>query len=322
MLLAGALVVVLGAFNLLTFMPRIFTPMVTTVFLFLLTFQLSLIFFEGMLKFTEQGHLDLPVSLFSLGVAALVMLLKIKGRGSIANFSILIGLVIGWGLYMLLFPTEKLVPGTAAAWTIPVFPFGAPNWHSGIVLVTFLASLVILSNTVAAVQAAGSLLCREVTESRFRNSYLLSGMYSIGGSVLGLVAYAPFASAVGFLESTQITGRKPFLIGGGLLALLGLIPFVNGILAAMPITVGNAVLFAAYMQLFGTSLKSLNGRSFDSVTIHHLAVPVLSGLGILFIDPKTFADVPALLQPLVTNGFIVGVLLSVVLEKAVKWERR
>src|SRR5690606_21948193 len=130
---------------------------------------------------------------------------------------------------------------------------------------------------------------QKVTERQIKHSYILSGVYSIISSVLGLVSYATFASSIGFLESTRNFDRKPFIIGGGLMSLLGIIPFLGGILATLPITVGNAVLFAAYLQLFGTSLNSIKDNVFNSVTIHRLAVPVMVGICIMNSDTTLFS---------------------------------
>ncbi|OUS77203.1 uracil/xanthine transporter [Paenibacillus sp. MY03] len=320
MLLAGFVVATLGALNLLGFIQKIFTPMVMNVFLFLLTFQLILIFFKGMLKTSSDGVLDMPVSLFSIGIAIFVILLKIKGKPAIGNFSILIGMVVGWILYVLVFPSGQSVD-VESSLSFPIFPFGKPNLNVSIIAVTFLASFVNLSNTIASVRAVSNLLQQKATESQLRRSYVLTGLFSIPASVLGLVSYATFASSIGFLESTRNFDRKPFLIGGGLMSLLGIIPFLGGILATLPITVGNAVLFAAYLQLLGTSLKGIKGYDFNSVTIHRLALPLLVGVCIMNVDATLFSGMPALLQPLLTNGFIMGVLLSILLEKLINWDK-
>jgi len=322
MLLAGAVVFILGALNLLTFLHKVFTPMVMSVYLFLLTFQLIQIFFEGMIKVSHDGTVDVPVSLFSIGIVILVSLLKIKGPKSISNFSILIGMIVGWIFYIILFPQEEVINVNAnTTMDILIFPFGTPNLHIGIISVTFLASFINLINTNASIQTVANLLNAKITKSHFNRSYLLTGMYSILAAIFGLVSYAPFTSSVGFLESTQIFDRKPFIIGGGLLSLMGVIPFLGALFASMPITVGNAVLFVAYLQLFGTSLKSLNGYLFNSVTIHRLAIPVLVGLSIMNMETELFRSLPAFLQPIVSNGFIMGVLISIVMEALVKWDR-
>src|SRR5699024_10351389 len=79
LLLPGILILFLGITKQLSIVEKIFSPMVVAVYLFLLTFQLVLIFFEGMLKISADGTLQLPVTLFSFVIVAFVSLLKIKG---------------------------------------------------------------------------------------------------------------------------------------------------------------------------------------------------------------------------------------------------
>lgn len=322
MLLAGMIVLVFGSFGWLRVLQRIFTPMVMSVYLFLLTFQLMFIFFGGMLQLTPSGTLNVGVSLLSVGVVAVVCMLKIKGGQLLGNFSILIGIAVGWLLYSLLFPGEAATRFTSAGFGFPLFPLGEPNWNMSIILITCLGATINLSNTIASIQAASQLLKKPSTARQYKHSYLLSGLFAIGASVFGLVPYAPFASSIGFLESTRIFVRKPFFLGGALMIFLGAVPLLGGMLAAMPITVGNAVLFAAYLQLFGTSLRSLNGYVFNSVTILRLALPVLFGLCIMHMDVSVMSALPALIQPLASNGFVMGVIISVILEKIIRWDRR
>ncbi|WP_078431441.1 uracil/xanthine transporter [Metabacillus halosaccharovorans] len=321
LLLAGIVVLILGSLKLISYIQKVFTPMVMSVYLFLLTFQLILIFFKGMLKFTPDGKLDIPVSLFSLGVVLLVCLIKIKGKAVISNFAILIGIVVGWIFYMILFPAEQSTISQSTGLGLHLFPLGTPNLNIGIIAITFLASFINLSNTIASVSTASTMFNDTFSQSRLDRSYLLNGAYSIVSALFGLVPYAPFASSIGFLESTRIFQLRPYLIGGGLMVLLGSVPFLGGLLATLPVTVGNAVLFVAYFQLFGTSLRSIHNQSFNSITIHRLAIPVLVGVCIMNMDADTFNTLPSLIQPLVSNGFIMGVLLSILLEMFVKWEK-
>jgi xanthine/uracil permease len=323
MILSGAVVMILAAFRLLKFMEKLFTPMVMSVFLFLLTIQLITIFFDGMFKLDEDGSVVWPETAFAFAVAAFVALIKIKGSERVSNFSILIGIAVGWLLHIVLFPSEVPLAADAgaSAFRLTLFPLGEPNMNVPIIVVTFVATFINLSNTITATQTAGKLYNEEMTPGRMRRSYMLNGVYSMLGGSLGLVQYAPFASTIGFLQSTRIFDRKPFLIGGALLSGIGLLPSLSGLLATMPVTVGNAVLLVAYFQLLGTSLNSIRGYTFNSVTIHRLAIPVLVGVGIMFVDPSYYNGLPALIQPLLANGFIVGVLLSILLELLIRWDR-
>jgi len=323
MLLAGVVTVLLAVFGAVPLVHKLFKPMVMNVFLLLLSLQLAVIFFDGMIGVANDGAMHIGITAFSVAVAIFVAFLKVKGNKLISNFSLLIGIIVGWPIYSLLFSGAGVIEAEnmAGAAGLLLFPLGQPNLELGIVIMTFVACLLNMSNTFAAIQAASAIYIDKPQQSRYRNSLLLTGLYSVVGSLFGLVAYAPFASAIGFLESTQIYDKKPFLYGGAMIALLGVIPSLAILLAQLPITVGNAVLFVAYMQLFGTALKSVRDYSFNSVTVHRIAAPVLLGVSIMMADPLLFTSLPSLIQPLISNGFMMGVLLSIVMELTMKWDQ-
>ncbi|WP_417898157.1 uracil/xanthine transporter [Bacillus haimaensis] len=320
LLLAGAVTMLMALFGWTTVLPKIFTPMVMTVYLFLLTFQLMMVFFQGMLGITDEGTMNVGVSLLSLFLVIFVSVLKIKAPKAIGNFAILIGIVVGWMLYVVLFP-ESGQEAPAAAFSFGLFPLGAPNLEYGIIAVAFFAGMLNLSNTIASVQAAAELYREKAKPGQFRNSFFFTGMFSMVASLFGLVPYTPFTSTIGFLQSTRILDKRPFFIGGMLLAVIGLLPPLTSFLVTMPMTVGNAVLFVAYLQLFGTAYGSLRGAVFNSDTIFRLAAPVLLGVCLMNTSPAVFGPLPVLLQPFLTNGLIMGVLLSIVLEKVTNWKQ-
>jgi len=328
MLLAGVVTILLAVCGAVSAIHRIFNPMVMNVFLLLLSIQLAVIFFTGMLGIADDGSIIIPITIFSLFIALFVSILKVKGNKVISNFSLLIGIIVGWPIYSLIFhntsssaldtssTTDALTGGAKL-----LFPLGQPNLQLGIIIVTFIACLLNMSNTFAAISAASELFKDKPEKGQFRNSILLTGVHSVAASLFGLVAYAPFASSIGFLESTQIYEKKPFFWGGAMIVLLGVVPSLAVMLAHLPVTLGNAVLFVAYLQLFGTALKSVAPYQFNSVTVHRIAAPVLLGVSIMMADSKLFTSLPSLIQPLLSNGFLMGVLLSIILEAVVKWDK-
>lgn len=318
-LLACFITILLAAFNGVWILQKIFSPMVVSVYLFLLTFQLIFIFFIGMLPVTSEGTIDIQVGLLSIGILILVSVLKIKGNKLISNFSILIGLMAGWLFYVILFPHLQAAPVPAGS-DIMLFPLGQPNLEYGIIVVAFFAVMLNLSNTIASITAGAALLNEKTNNKQYRNSILITAIFSVFATGFGLVPYTPFTSSIGFLQSTRIFLREPFFIGGGLLTVMGLIPVLGSFLATMPISIGNAVLFVAYLQLFGTAFSSLNGSEFNSNTIFRLAGPVLIGVSLMNISPDLFNSLPVLIQPFVSNGLIMGVLISIILESLVDWE--
>jgi len=320
-LLSCAVSILLVLFNGVKFLKWMFSPMVMSVYLFLLTFQLIFIFFEGMLEFNNDGTIHVPISLFSIFIAIFVTILKTKGNVTISNFSILIGIVVGWIGFEWLFEQNATGMKTSGDMEFILFPLGEPNLQVGIITVSFIAGLLNLSNTIVSVQTAASLYKKQANESQMGRSIYVTSIFTAIGTVFGQVSYTPFTSTIGFLQSTRIFNREPFLIGGGLLTIIGMIPSFATFLTHMPFTVGNAVLFVAYMQLFGTAYSSLKGEVFNSNTIFRLAAPVLLGVSLMNTSPTVFSNLPVHIQPLVSNGMIMGMLLSIFLEKLVNWER-
>ncbi|MET3698860.1 xanthine/uracil permease [Bacillus oleivorans] len=319
-LLYAVAALLIVTFNLVSWVQRIFSPMVASVYLFLLSFQLIFIFFEGMLGKEADGTIDIPVSLLSVFIVILVIILKIKGNTLISNFSILIGIVVGWILYVLLFP-EDTASANLNGGSFKLFPLGKPNLEIGIIIVTFFTGLLNISNTIASIDSAAKIFKEKAKPVQYRKSMLLTGIYSFFASGFGLVPYTPFTSTIGFLQSTRIYERKPFYLGGALLTLMGLIPLFGSFLATLPITIGNAVLLVSYLQLFGTAYSSLNGATFTSNTIFRLAIPFLFGVSLMNLPVEIYSSLPALIQPFISNGMLMGMLFSIIFELTIKWER-
>jgi xanthine/uracil permease len=312
--LGGIAILLCGAAGVHRFLNRLFTPVVMAVLLFLLAAQLIDIFFQGMLGIPTHGQVDLPIAGLSLLVALFVSILTIAGRGLVSNFSILIGLSVGWIAHVALFGPERPVVQPSLRELAHWFPWGTPHIHAGILITCVITALLNTTNTIATLRAAEPVFGRQVTEGQYKRSLVLSGVYTAVSGPLGLVPYAPYTSSIGFLRTTRLYDRAPFAIGAALFTAFGLIPPLSGFFATMPVSIGNAVLFVAYLQLFGAALANLEGMSLDFRNIFRIAAPTLVGLAILSTPPQMFAALPAYVQSLCSNGMLVGILLAILLE--------
>jgi xanthine/uracil permease len=316
--LSGILISVLGFLGIGRFLNKIFTPIVMSVFLFLLASQLILIFFKGMIGLASGSHLDLKVTLLSLFLVVLISWINLKGRGAISNFSLLIGILVGWIAYSLFFPVEESLTFTSVS-LFEWFPWGKPVLQMGFIITAVLTGLINTTNTVAAMRGSEPLFECKMTDSQYRRSYMLTGLNTVVSGVFGLVPYAPYTSSIGFLQSTRILDRASFVIGSALFMALGLIPPLSAFFSTLPISVGDAVLFVAYLQLFGSALRNIEGIEFNSRTIYRIAGPTLIGIALLNVPATAFGTLPALIRPLISNGLLVGIFLAILLENLVNW---
>lgn len=319
-ILSGITVGILGVLGIGTFLKRLFTPIVMSVFLFLLAGSLIITFFKGMLGLSTSPQINLPVAALSFFLVILVTCLNIKGRGNLSSFAILVGILVGWLLYTLLFPQQSVIR-TGSSTTIMLFPLGKPNWEWSSIIIALLAGLLNTANTVATLRGAEQIFGEEVDERKYRRSFVLTGINTVIAGMFGLVPYAPYTSSLGFLQATGILQRSAFIVGGVLFFLLGLVPVLSKFFATLPISVGDAVLFVAYLQLIGAALKNLSGFQFNGKTIYRFALPMLLGFAIMSMPNQVFTSLPMVIRPLFSNGLLMGSLVAILLENLISWEK-
>lgn len=321
MIAGGILMSISGLMGLHKLLNRLFSPVVMAVLLILLAAQLIDMFLKGMLGLSQSSQIHMGIAGLSIGVALLVAVLTIKGKGLLSNFSILIGLVLGWVLYVALFG-QSTTPVTLNWKDISeTFVWGTPAFNAGIIIAAILTAFINTTNTVATLRASQPLFEVSVQDARYRRSFLWTGIFTALSGILSLVAYAPYTSSIGFLRTTRLLNKAPFIVGAVLFTLLGLVPGLAAFFATLPISIGDSVLFVAYLQLFGAALQNLDGMKFTFRTIFRIAAPTLTGLAIQSMPTQSFASLPGLVRAIAGNGMLVGILIAVILENTVRWHR-
>lgn len=319
-ILSGVLIAVLGVLGMGEVLKKLFKPVVMSTVLFLLASQLIAIFAKGMLGLSTGNQIDLPTAGLSFVIILLVAWISIKGPASIRNFAILIGIVFGWIVYVLAFPAVTAAASESTQ-LVNLFPWGKPSFSLGLIMMAIVTGLVNTSNTMASIKGIEPLINKTTAKKQYKSSFVVTGLSSVVAGLFGLVPYGPYISSLGFLQSTQIFRRLPLIIGSTLFILLGLVPSLGRFFSTMPVSVGNAVLFVAYLQLFSGALTNLNGITFTSKTIYRISAPVLLGIAIMNIPSETFSSLPILIRPLLSNGLLVGIILAIILENVVNWSK-
>ncbi|MFD1929337.1 uracil/xanthine transporter [Sporosarcina siberiensis] len=312
-MISGVLVVVFGLLGMGEVLKKWFTPFVMFVFLILLANQLISIFLKGMLGLNTSDSIDLKMALFSFALATLTILVHTRGKGIVSSLNLLIGMVVGWIAAVILFPVEA----TEVIHTTPFlmwFPWGQPTFELGIIMTVVITGLLNSSNTIATLKGAESIFEKITTPRQYRSSFVITGSLTVLSGALGLVPNAPYASSLGFLNATGIRERSPFLLGAVLFIIMGLIPPLSGFFSTIPHSVGNSVLFVAYLQLFGSALKNIEGLTFQPKTVYRVALPALLGLAIMGLPATAFVTLPELVQPLLSNGLLMGILAALFME--------
>ena len=321
MLISGALVIALGLSGLMKYIARLFTPLVNGVFLVLMPIQLSKSMVSGMLG-TVYGGSGIDKGSFAafwVTVASMIII-NIFGAPFVRSIAILIAIAIGWVFAVAIGIGDfGDMSGLTSVFVLPeLFSWGAPTFHSGILLTHLLASFLIFANIIASMQGMADLLEDDLTEKKLNRGTIFFGVSTIATGAFATIGFVPFATSIGIVRMTENAARRPFYIGCAATVILGLLGPVGLFFAAIPPAVG----YGAILVLFGVIVKQ-GTDYFKKAQLTErrgfaLGISMLTGTGIMMQPVSLFEGLPSIIEPFVSNGLLIGIFLAIILEQALK----
>ncbi|MBH3391566.1 purine permease [Pseudomonas putida] len=231
-------------------------------------------------------------SVANIGLAgltfAIVLLLSKLGSATISRLSILLAMVLGtliaWALGMTDF--SKVTEGAMFAFPTP-FHFGMPEFHIAAILSMCIVIMVTLVETSADILAVGEIIDTKVDSKRLGNGLRADMASSILAPIFGSFTQSAFAQNVGLVAVTGVKSRYVVATGGVILVVLGLLPVMGRVIAAVP----TPVLGGAGIVLFGTvaasGIRTLSKVSYKN-NVNLIIVAASLGFGMIPIAAPTF----------------------------------
>ena len=168
----------------------------------------------------------------------------------IARYALLFGTLVGWAGWYLLFRTP---PATMASGPIhwQWFPLGyGGELRPGIILTALLAGLVNITNTYGAIRGSDVFYPQQgASNTRYRRSFIISGLMTLITVPLSVVPFSPFVSSIGLLTQTGETSRQPFIIGCLCCLLVGLFTPLTHFFTTLPLPISSAVMLLSLIHI-------------------------------------------------------------------------
>ncbi|MNJ11147.1 Uric acid transporter UacT [compost metagenome] len=257
-------------------------------------------------------------SMANIGLAALtfviVLVLSKLGSATISRLSILLAMVIGtliaWSLGMADF--SKVLEGPLVAFPTP-FHFGMPTFHIAAILSMCIVIMVTLVETSADILAVGEIIDTKVDSKRLGNGLRADMASSILAPIFGSFTQSAFAQNVGLVAVTGVKSRYVVATGGVILVVLGLLPIMGRVIAAVP----TSVLGGAGIVLFGTvaasGIRTLSKVSYKN-NVNLIIVAASLGFGMIPIAaPNFYAQFPNWFETIFHSGISSAAIMAIVL---------
>ncbi|MBD8078465.1 nucleobase:cation symporter-2 family protein [Cellulosimicrobium arenosum] len=234
---------------------RFFPPVVTGVVI--TTIGLTLMPVAA--NWAMGGNAEAPGygSVSNIGLAGLtfliVILLSKVGSGTVSRLSILLAIVIGTLVALLTGQADFAGVGEGPIAAFPDFlGFGAPTFQVAAIISMLIVILVTLTETTADIIAVGEIVDTKVDRKRIADGLRADMASSVVSPFFGSFTQSAFAQNVGLVAITGIKSRFVVSAGGAILVVLGLLPVLGRVVAAVP----TPVLGGAGVVLFGSVAAS------------------------------------------------------------------
>jgi len=243
-----------------------------------------------------------------------VLLLSKLGSATISRLSILLAMVVGTLVAMLFGMADfsKVGVGPMVAFPTP-FHLGMPTFHAAAIISMFIVILVTLVETSADILAVAEIIDTRVDSRRLGDGLRADMLSSAIAPIFGSFTQSAFAQNVGLVAVTGVKSRFVVAAGGVILVVLGLLPVLGRVVAAVP----TAVLGGAGLVLFGTvaasGIRTLSTVSYRN-NMNLIIVATSIGFGMIPISaPNFYEHFPNWVATIFHSGISSAAVMAVAL---------
>ncbi|RSK53747.1 nucleobase:cation symporter-2 family protein [Bacillus canaveralius] len=310
---SGLFVLVIGKYfgKLVKFFPPVVTGSVVTI----IGITLIPVAMNNMAG--GQGSPDFgSLSNISLAFGTLLFILFLYRftKGFIRSIAILLGLGAGTIAAYFMGKVNFSAVGDASWFHIAKpFYFGMPTFEATAILTMILVAVVSLVESTGVYFAVGDITNRQVSEQDLGNGYRAEGLAILLGGIFNAFPYTAYSQNVGLLQLSGVKSKNVIYTAGVFLVVLGLMPKIGALTTVIPAAVLGGAMVAMFGMVVAYGIKMLSKVEFASQeNLLIIACSTAMGLGVTAV-PDLFAQLPASLQILTSNGIVAGSLTAIFL---------
>lgn len=320
-LICGIVLSILAVSGLFAYLRQLFTPRVVAVILLLVAFTIMPTLIDLI-----SGGSDHSSSAQNLSFALVFILLLFVAQRLLSGLwkstLILWAMIIGSLAYALINPAWLR---GATAYGIPIVGGFFDQLTTtlvidpGLIIAFILCFLGLSINDLGSIQAVGTVLQADKMPQRITRGVAFTGLSNTLAGFMGVIGPVNFSFSPGIIASTGCAARSTLVPAGVIMLLLAFLPRTLYYLSFVPaVVIGCVLLFTMCTQVaagLSSAFASMEEPVFDHALL--IALPILTGILVAFLPADVVATYPSQLRPILGNGFVMGVLVSLLLEHVI-----
>ncbi len=319
-LICGVLLTLLAVSGLFAYLRKLFTPRVVAVILLLVAFTML-----PTIQHLISSHSDQASSAKNLAFSLIFLLLMFAGQrlltGLWKSTLILWAMIVGSLAYFLVNPAWA----QSSSVDLPLFSgffsqlTTSISIDPGLIIAFLLCFLGLAINDLGSIQAVGSVLQADEMPRRITRGISFTGIGNALAGFMGVIGPVNFSFSPGIIASTGCAARSTLMPAGIVMLVLAFLPRALFYLSFIPAPViGCILLFIMCTQVAAgltTAFAAMEQPYFDYALL--IGLPILIGIMVAFLPAEVLAAFPSPLRPILGNGFVVGILVSLLLEHVI-----
>lgn len=269
---------------------------------------------------TEGFGGALNLALAAVTLLAVLVFSRIRALSGVA---IMLGIVVGTLVALALGRADFSTVGEGAIVQLPQpFAFGMPTFQLAAIIPMVVVIIVTLMETTANLFAVTKVVGTELPPRRLANGLRADMLASAVAPVVNSFPATAFAQNIGLISVSRVRSRFVVAAGGVILLLLGLVPVLGRVVAAVP----SPVLGGAGVVLFGSvaaaGIRTIaEGARQDDRDAGHDTIIVAVSLALAVMPlaaPDMYASLPSLVSMVLSSGVSAAAFSAVTLNLLLK----
>lgn len=324
--IGGMLLLFLSVSGLLAKINFLFTPRIIVVILLLIGFTLAPVILN--LLFENSAGYENFHFWFAIAMVLLMLVMNKLFVGVWKSVVVLLGLVVGTLVYIQFgkpiepFETTTMSQIIASDKTsLFIFPL---EFDFGVIVAFIFCYLALLINELGSIQSMGSILNVEDMEKRTQRGVAVIGVSNIFAGLTGVIGLVDFSFSPGIISATRCASRFVLIPAGVGLIVISLFPGVVSILNQTPSLVIGAIMFYLMVTQLASGFHLMQKQKavvdFESAIV--IGFPIMLAVLISFLPKPVVEAIPSIVRPILTNGFVMGVIMVIISEHFIFRKKR
>jgi xanthine/uracil permease len=313
--IGGLTLFILAITGSLDFLRKFFTEKVVSVILILVAITLSPAIMDMLISESSIAAYNL---IFSILFVILLFFLSQRVEGFWSTTIIIWGLIFGSILYTAIFPQrfEIVTSGFGSVF----YQFNLELSFRIDVIVPFLVCFFALAiNDLSSIYSVTEMMKMEDSESRAKRGVSITGLSNILSGIFGVIGSVNYSMSPGIISTTKCASRYALVPAGIMLVSISFTPIFISLIGAIPrVIVGSIFLYIMCSQL-AAGLSMIRIKDVNSGL--SVGFPLLLSIVVTFLPEAVISNFPSILRPVIGNGFVLGVLITILMEHVILREK-